>query len=73
MTASPCAAVRTPSRIPTPTAAKPWSSAARTERAAHWASERDVVLSEDRQKERERWFASDAGVRTLSQNTFPRR
>jgi len=73
ITASPCAAVIMPNCIPTSTATKPWSSAARMERAAQQASEREVVRSEERQKDRERWLASDAGVPTLSQNTFPRR
>lgn len=59
-------------RIPTSTATKPWSSAARTERAAQRASLRKLVRREERQKVRERWFASDTGVRTFSQNTFPR-
>lgn len=72
ITASPCASVSMPNRIPTPTATKPWSSAARTERAAQRASLRKLVRREERQKDRERWFASDAGVRTFSQNTFPR-
>ena len=73
ITASPCASVSMPNRIPTSTATKPWSSAARTERAAQRASLRKLVRREERQKVRDRWFASDAGVLTFSQNTFPRR
>lgn len=41
------------------------------ERAPHWASEREVVRSEDRQKERERWFARAAGARTFSETMLP--
>lgn len=72
ITASPSVPESMPNRIPTSTATKPWWSAARTERAAERASEREVVCSDERQKERERWFARRAGVRTFSQNTFPR-
>lgn len=33
--------------------------------------EREVVRSEDRQKERERWFARAAGARTFSETMLP--